>query len=288
MSEPLFSIIIPTYNRSNLLQRAVRSALAQEMNDLEVIVVDDGSLTPLTLPNSPKIRLVRLSKNRGPSAARNAGVDHARGQWITFLDDDDELLPKMTRIALGALQQTNLPKPVALLSGLEVVNEEGKVIQKMVPPTLLKGSYFFLEKVDKKYSFISKQTLVVDKKTYEAVGGFDETFRSRIHTEFFLRLNPVCSLLGIMNVTYRLRSHTGPRISRDSELRIKSFNQLIQKHQLIFRTHPKTYSMFLLDHVRVSYERGCRWHAVRVFLQTLRLNPLSALIQLARFLKRKL
>ena len=116
MSEPILSIVIPTYNRAKLLHRAVESALAQTFADLEVLVVDDGSPQPVALQNhDPRLRILRLPRNVGGAAARNAGARAAAGQWITYLDDDDESLPHMAAVSLKGLRQTQLPSPVAVL-----------------------------------------------------------------------------------------------------------------------------------------------------------------------------
>lgn len=234
MDHPLLSIIIPSYNRPHLLMRAVQSALNQTIDSFEVIVVDDGSPEPVALPSDPRLRTIRLPENRGTAAARNAGAKAAQGHWITYLDDDDQLFPEMAKLSLEALENSTLPPPIAVLSGLEVVNATGQVVETRIPPTLPQGSHFFLEEIEPGKSFISKQTLVVERATFLSIGGYDEAFQSRVHTELFLRLNPICSILGIPTVTYRLITHDGPRISRNPNLRQLSFNQLVHKHRQIF------------------------------------------------------
>jgi glycosyltransferase involved in cell wall biosynthesis len=94
---PLFSVVIPTFNRANLIGRAIDSVLAQTMGDFEIIVVDDGSsdgtrevVNALT---DPRIRLIPLASNQGAAAARNAGIAAARGELISLLDSDDEYAP---------------------------------------------------------------------------------------------------------------------------------------------------------------------------------------------------
>lgn len=95
---PLVSAVIPTRSRPTLLACAIRSALRQTWSRLEVIVVVDGpDLATETLLGSladPRLRVVFLPQSSGGSAARNAGVRAARGEWIAFLDDDDEWLPE--------------------------------------------------------------------------------------------------------------------------------------------------------------------------------------------------
>jgi glycosyltransferase involved in cell wall biosynthesis len=93
---PKVSVIIPTYNRPELLVQAVESVLAQTFKDLEVIVVDDGSeegdIPPLTGITDDRIRFIR-QEHSGRSTARNQGIAEARGEFIAFLDDDDYYLP---------------------------------------------------------------------------------------------------------------------------------------------------------------------------------------------------
>ncbi len=94
---PLFSVVIPTYNRAKLVRRAIDSVLAQTFHDFELLVVDDGSTddtgTVVSAIGDPRIRLVSLARNRGPAAARNAGIAAARGELVALLDSDDEYLP---------------------------------------------------------------------------------------------------------------------------------------------------------------------------------------------------
>jgi len=90
---PHFSVIIPTHNRPELLRRAVASVLAQTDGDLELIVVDDGSVRPATEVladvGDPRLHILRNDAASGVSAARNRGVTDSKGEVISFLDDDD-------------------------------------------------------------------------------------------------------------------------------------------------------------------------------------------------------
>lgn len=100
MNRPAVSVVIPTFNRAATLPRALDSVIAQTCPDWEIIVVDDGSTDATSnVLNAYKVRLgQRLitirQKNSGCSAARNRGVDFARGTFVAFLDSDDEFLPQ--------------------------------------------------------------------------------------------------------------------------------------------------------------------------------------------------
>lgn len=94
---PRVSVVIPTHNRLELMQRALASALAQTVQDIEVIVVDDGSSDGtsdwLAAQQEPRLRFMRHDPGRRAPAARNAGTLMARGEWIAYLDDDDVWYP---------------------------------------------------------------------------------------------------------------------------------------------------------------------------------------------------
>lgn len=105
---PLVSIITPTYNRANTIERAINSVLNQTYKNIELIIIDDGS-TDNTIDiirkyNSPIIRLYLHEKNKGVTAAKNSGLNQIKGEWFTILDSDDEIVPeaieKMMKVPL--------------------------------------------------------------------------------------------------------------------------------------------------------------------------------------------
>lgn len=289
MNQILLSIIIPTYNRPSLLSHAVKSALSQTIENFEVIVVDDCSPQPVRLPEDPRLQIIRLSQNRGGAAARNIGTEAAKGRWITFLDDDDRLLPHMACRSLQALEQNStLPRPIAVISGIEVIGKGDRPIQTRIPPTLPKGSYFGLESIPASQSFFTKQTLVVEKEVLRSIGGFDESFSSRIHTELFLRLNLVCSILGIPEVTYRLYEHDRFRVSTDPTRRQINFDRLVEKHREIFQAHPKMFADSLFNQAMMSYRLGQIQAAAKNLAWAMKVHPIHAVARLGSPIKQNL
>lgn len=277
------SIIIPTRDRPQLLPRAVQSALSQTMTDLEVIVVDDASTQPVDLPTEPRLRVIRLSTPRGGAGARNVGTEAARGRWIAYLDDDDCLLPHMASVSLDAIALATLPPPVAVISGIDVVDDTGKTLEtRLPPPSRPRGCHFALEALEPGKSYNTKQTLVVEREIISQLGGWDETFRSRVHTELFLRLNPVCSIVGLPVVTYQLYEHPGARVSRNSSLRQESFQRLVDKHGAIFRAHPQMFANFVYEHARMLYRMGDKSQALSSVFWAMQIDPLRTIKKLVR------
>lgn len=134
-NEPLISVIIPTYQSADTLPRAVTSALNQSYTNFEIIVVDNGStdntddvINRLQQIDN-RVRGVRLSENRRPAGGRNLGVQISNGEYIAFLDADDEWLPNKIETQLIAFQKR--PK-------LGVVMTDGYIIHS---PTVKKELY---------------------------------------------------------------------------------------------------------------------------------------------------
>lgn len=106
MTAPRVSVVIPTCNRSELLVDAVRSALSQTVEILEVIVIDDASTNdpaPVLAIFADRVRLERLPQRSGANVARNRGIELARGDLVGFLDDDDIWKPHKTETQLAAM-----------------------------------------------------------------------------------------------------------------------------------------------------------------------------------------
>ena len=113
---PFISVVIPTFNRAQQVQVALRSVLAQTYAEFEVIVVDDGSTDTtweaverfISQQNGKGKQIRYFSQtNQGPSAARNKGIAEANGDWIAFLDSDDVWLPEKLEWQLHAIEKFN-------------------------------------------------------------------------------------------------------------------------------------------------------------------------------------
>jgi len=274
---PTLSIVVPTRNRPELLPGAVESALAQTIGDVEVVVVDDGSVEPVRLAPDPRVRTVRLPESRGLAAALNAGARTARGRWLAHLDDDDRLSPRMAELSLAAIEGSPLAPPVAALSGLEEVDRDGRVLRTRLPPrSRPRGDHYSLEPLEPGRAYEIRNTMVAERSLVLALGGWDERFRARVRHEFFLRLNPVCSLQGIDEVTYRLLDHAlTPRVSRDDALKHDTLVLLERTHRELFRSHPRRYAHYLrVDAQRLRRLCRRREAALRI-AHALRLDPLE-------------
>ncbi|PHI20945.1 hypothetical protein CEQ90_04450 [Lewinellaceae bacterium SD302] len=112
---PLFSVIIPAYQRPKLLAAAIESVVVQSWSDWELLVVDDGSRKPLDLSRwlstDQRIKLLRQD-NQGPAAARKSGAKQSTGRYLCFLDDDDYFLPDHLATLADYLEAHDFPESV--------------------------------------------------------------------------------------------------------------------------------------------------------------------------------
>lgn len=144
------SVIVPVYNRAHLIARTLRSVYGQTIEPTEVIIVDDGSTDDLEsalLPFTGQYRLIRCGSNKGGGHARQLGVQHAAGEWIAFIDADDEWVPQklekqialMSSWASGEASDQNL----VIYSRLWEM-PAGKVSGELKSPLVTVAEYLFI------------------------------------------------------------------------------------------------------------------------------------------------
>jgi glycosyltransferase involved in cell wall biosynthesis len=183
----LVSVIIPTYNRARLLERAVNSVLKQTFRDFELIVVDDASQdntgqSKFLKDHAGKLLYYCLPSNRGVSAARNFGVQKSRGEWIAFLDSDDEWFPE------------KLEKHLAWHSkhpGYRISQTQEIWVRKGVrvnPPKTHKKILGFQFKENLKRCMITPSSVMIEKKLLDETGGFNEDFPGCEDYDLWLRI----------------------------------------------------------------------------------------------------
>lgn len=182
---PTVSVIIPTYNRANLVSRAIKSVLNQTYQDFEIIVVDDCSEDNteeiVKSFNDSRIRYIKHKKNKGGSAARNTGIKRARGKYIAFLDDDDEWLPSKLEKQIMLFEKLSKHYGV-VYSGYYIA--KGDVIKRKVLPKYRGDVYGYLLK----RNFIGSPTIVVRKECFKRAGLFDEDLPASQDWDMWLRI----------------------------------------------------------------------------------------------------
>jgi glycosyltransferase involved in cell wall biosynthesis len=187
-ARPLVSVIIPTFNRAKLCARAVRSALAQTYSPLELIVVDDGSTdgTAEAIANEFGDSVIVLrQRNSGVSAARNAGMVRARGQYIAFLDSDDLWEPSKLDQQVDWLERH--PDFGMVLCNIAVRGVDGAnagVIDRR--PRLPRDGAILVDVI--RNPSLVPSTVLIRRQVYEKLGGFDPQLRTAEDLDFHMRV----------------------------------------------------------------------------------------------------
>ncbi|MDD5195604.1 MAG: glycosyltransferase [Candidatus Omnitrophica bacterium] len=187
-SNPFFSIIIPTHNRKYFLEIAVNSVLYQTYADFELIIIDDGS-TDGTLNairhtlNAENIKYI-YQENRGPAAARNRGINEARGKFICFLDSDDRFRKEKLEITRYYIEK--MPQ-YDIFHTNEIWYRKGELLPQKIYHA--KPTGFVFENA-LKLCCISISTVAIRRDIFNAVGLFDENMPACEDYDFWLRVTP--------------------------------------------------------------------------------------------------
>lgn len=184
-TEPIVSVVIPVYNHEEYIRESVESALSQDYDNLEVIVVDDGSTdaTPEVLRTfGSRIRYIR-QKNGGTAAALNTGIRHARGSLISWLSSDDVFLPGMIKRQVAELNKE--PSFAMVYADFVEIDSHGKELRVVHCPFLPVGE-FAIELL--KGNFINGSSVLIRKGCFEHVGLFDESLPTDSDGDMWFRL----------------------------------------------------------------------------------------------------
>ena len=217
---PTVSVIIPAYNQGHYLGKAIRSVLTQTFADFEIIVVDDGSTDNTRQVarsfSDSRMRYIH-QQNAGLSAARNTGIRHATGAFLTYLDSDDLFLPEKLAILLAKF---NAEPELGFVAGQAVLIDEndrriGEIFDKRLPEDsaqLLLGNPLHVGSV------------MVRREWQERVGFFDETLRSYEDWDMWLRLAKAGCRMGWVDKPVSLyRFHSNQMTSNGRQMTTATF-----------------------------------------------------------------
>jgi glycosyltransferase involved in cell wall biosynthesis len=234
--EPLFSIILTTYNRPGLLRDALVSLGDQTLRDFEVILVNDHGdpVEPLLVEFDFPITYLYQGRNQGLSAARNAGLKLARGRYVSYLDDDDIYLPEHLAVLASAFEQ----QPQAVVyTGVEYINEQLEGGERI---ELSRTAPFAHAAYDKERLFVQNyipvNTWAHPRDMLAEVGEFDTGLTAFEDWDMLLRLAARYPLVHVPQVTAEVHLRDAPNTGSDHMLgrEQKNFGALYQE---MYRRH---------------------------------------------------
>ena len=239
------SVVVPTFNRAGIINRAINSVLSQTFKADEIIIVDDGSTDStreIITQNFPMVKYF-WQKNRGVSSARNFGVKIAKGDWIAFLDSDDEWAPQKLMNQMKALSENPVLKicytnETWIRNGVQV-NQKKKHAKH--------GGYIF--RFCLPLCLISPSSVIIHRSIFEEVGLFDETLHVCEDYDLWLR---ICSRWPVLYLDEPLIVKYGghdDQLSRQywgmDRFRIYSLEKIIDSKYLDMTNRTAAISMLL-------------------------------------------
>ena len=178
------SVIIPTYNRKKTLARAIQSVINQSLSPFEILIIDDGSndgTEEWVKENFQNIKYI-YQNNRGVSSARNIGIENANGDWVAFLDSDDEWLSNKLHEQVIAIESN--PK-IKFFHTNEIWIRNGVRVNQMKKHKKY-GGYIFEKCLD--ICRISPSSVLIQKEVFDNIGVFDESLRVCEDYDLWLRI----------------------------------------------------------------------------------------------------
>ena len=277
---PTVSAIIATHNRADLLPRAIDSVLAQTYGGYEIIIVDDCSSddTPAVIAgfSDSRIRSFRHDRNRGQSAAINTGIEHARGDYVGFLDDDDEWLPRKLEGQVALLDSA--PPTVGLVYGWmdRVDDSSGHVIPAY--RNTVEGDIF-----ERSLALsIPGPTIVllIRSSVAREVGGMDESLLRHNDIDLICRISQRYHAAVLPEVVARAHfGHDYERMGEDNPKNLTAGADFLRSHMSKFtdelNERPRARAAVLRRLASVEMMLGNRRAALTAIASAFRLDPLD-------------
>ena len=245
---PKVSVIIPTYNRADLLPRTINSVLNQTFTDFELFVIDDGStdntkeVIESFVKQDSRVKYLWQKNSGEASSPKNTAFKHCTGEYIAYLDHDDEWLPTKLEKQLKLFESSNDPKLGLVSCNVLIVNKERKLNKgvhvmlkyKSIDDLLLKaGDYAF-----------SNSSVMIPRKVIEKVGNRDESLKLFEDQDFFIRtamngysLDFVDEVLIKYHIDENNLSKDFNRAAPDYERYVLKYIDLLKKYPDILAIH---------------------------------------------------
>ena len=267
----MISVVIPTHNRSDLISRAIKSVQTQTYTDTEIIVVSDGSTDDTKTvveelgKTDERIRFLEYHPARGGNVARNTGIEAASGEYIAFLDDDDEWYSNKLEAQMHVMESSD--KIGLVYTGVHIIYVNEKV----------EYSFKAKEKGDLSRKILldncigTTSTVMVRKRLFEKTGVFDVELKALQDYDLWIRFCQVCEIGVIPEEKINYYNYTGKKqVSAITQKYIDAFLYINKKYERILtklsndEKKSKQYNEYMLlanKSMRNSDKKMCRKYA---------------------------
>ena len=248
--DTLVSVVLPTYKRSEYLERAIASVDAQTHGNWQLLVIDDND--PGTTyseatgrfmqryAGDSRIRYIRHDRNKGGGAARNTGIKYADGEVVAFLDDDDEWLPQKLERQLEVMMSTGAA--LVYTGYTSVFPEKGKIRD-----VIADHGRHDLKSLLAHNTIGTTSTILARRATLFDVGLFDEALASRQDIDLYVRIAEKHSMAAVPEPMAIRNRHAGPAIGKNIAGAIDAHRKFLDKYHLLLQKYPEAHQARLLS-----------------------------------------
>lgn len=276
LKKPLVSVVVPSYNRADLIVDALESVWSQTYRPIELIVVDDGST------DDTHDRVLKWSsghdgesefcihylhqENRGGNSARNLGIRHSNGEFVAFIDSDDRWLPrkleKQVPILLGDDQVGGV------YCGLRYFDINTGELAPLQPRDYLQGN--LLRELLVRDVTEGEPCWIVRKEALDQVGLFDEALPARLGWDLWIRLSTRYKIGCVPEILVMGGNHPGERIRSNPRREIEGHRMIFNKYSHLHSRFPLTVALAARSAMyrrrgRVYFHRGISKHKAMLY-----------------------
>lgn len=282
-NKPTVSIIIPTYNREQLIARSVKSVLNQTYQDFEIIIVDDASTDNteevVSSFNDERIRYVRHEENRGEAAARNTGIKAAKCNYIAYQDSDDEWLPEKLARQMELLE--NAPPEVGVIyTGFWKMENHRRTY---IPFSWVSQKNGNIHKELLNGNFIGSPVVLVKKECFDRVGLFDERLSNLVDWEMWLRISKRYHFRCV-DEPLAIAHYDADNVSDNPDSLIDALELVLEKNHDEFEGEKRLLAKHWINIGNLLVAKGDVKRGRRYVFNALRLYPFSIRLLSAAFL----
>lgn len=241
MSKELVSVVVTTYKREmSLILRTLKSIINQTYKNLDIIIVDDNENDSFFskdivdgLLSYPSIRYIKQDGNKGACAARNLGIEAAKGNKVAFLDDDDEWLETKIERQLEVFEKYDDVGMVYCTGYTKIEEKPEAGLLEYYTKSYFKEKVSYRDMLSADFVGTTSNPLI-DKKCFKVSGGFEESLPARQDYEMWIRISKKYNVYGLDEQLFIHYIHDGEQISKNHEKSLAGF-------KYIYKTYKKDY-----------------------------------------------
>lgn len=264
--EPLVSIILPTYNRGKMIIPSIESVLNQSYKKWELIIVDDAStdntdvIIQQYIENNPNIIYHKLQVNGGACVARNAGINLSKGEYVSFLDSDDEYFPEKIRMQVDCFSKSKIENIGVVSCGRAdykdnikyfewVPNFKGDILNNLLKKDRVGAGTPFL---------MLKKSVIIDNNLF-----FDPMMPAGQDWDFLVRVCQHVNFDFVAKPLVKVNHHSGERVYTNERALI-ALDIQYNKYKSLLTTNPDVHDKFVLKKAQLNFLYGKHAKAVSI------------------------